>query len=292
MVLETGLGGRLDATNVVNPLVCAITPISYEHTQKLGNTLRKIAREKAGIIKKSPKSVAYSLQLAVVSAPQVKEAAEVIWKKCREEGLKLYEIGKDIDYKKTKSGFKVKGMLREYKDLKVKLLGEHQLINATLAVAAVEGLSSYGVKVGVDSIRKGLYNTIWPGRCEIIAKNPYIVLDGAQNIASAAVLRKAVKENFIYKKLILILGVSSDKDIQGICNELYGLADKVILTKADTSRATTPEILAKYFQGKEIQIRKNIKEAKNLALRIAKKEDLILVTGSLFVVGEFRNAKK
>jgi len=299
-VLETGLGGRLDATNVINPLVCAITPISYEHTQKLGNTLKEIATEKAGIIK-TQNAKRKAQNSIVISAPQEKEAIEVIRSRCKEEGIKLYEVGKDITYQRTKSGFSVKGIFGEYSGLKIKLLGSHQLINATVAVGVIEGLKFYNTNVGIDSIRGGLYNAIWPGRCEVISRNPLVVLDGAQNVASARALKETIKENFSaqggsasggqYKRLILVLGISSDKDIKGICDEFVDLADEVILTKANNTRATEPEILAKHFNGKQLFITRNVKEASAFANRFAKKGDLILVTGSLFVVGEFRNDK-
>jgi len=288
-VLETGLGGRLDATNVVNPLVAAITPISYEHTQKLGNTLREITTEKAGIIKVH--------RLIVISAPQEKETMEVIRQKCKEAGAKLYEVNKDIFYEKANKGFNVMGIFGEYPNLEIRLLGEHQRINATVAIGIIEALRFYGIYVGIDSIREGLYNTFWPGRCEIVSRNPLVVLDGAQNIASMKALKEAVKENFSaeggkYKRLILILGISSDKDVKGICNEIYDLADEIVLTKADNSRATAPQTLVKYFNGKKVHITDNAKEAKELAYRLTKKEDLILVCGSLFVVGESRTLFK
>lgn len=281
-VLETGLGGRLDATNVVNPLVSAITPISYEHTQKLGNTLREITVEKAGIIKRSP----------VISAPQEEEVAEVIRNRCRKMNARLYEVGKDISYKKTKEGFNVKGILGDYANLKTRILGEHQLVNASVAIGVIEALRSYNFDIGINSIRSGLYNTVWPGRCEVISASPMIVLDGAQNVASASVLKKMIKENFKYKKLILVLGISSDKDKKGICSQLYDLADTIILTKADNPRAAGPKILAEYFKGKQMHVTGSAREAKRIALKIAGVKDLILVTGSLFVVGEIRELFK
>jgi dihydrofolate synthase/folylpolyglutamate synthase len=265
-VFETGLGGRLDATNIVQPLVCVITPISYEHTQKLGRTLREIAGEKAGIIKKG---------VNVISAPQDEEASSIIRHKCQEMGVRLREVSKVV-----------------YLGLKLRLIGRHQLINAAVAASAIKELQGLGVKVSAAAIKKGLYNTCWPGRCEVISKNPFTVLDGAQNTASAGVLKEAIKENFKYKRLVLVLGISSDKDIKGMCRQLYGLADKIILTKANSPRATAPEKLAGYFRGKEPYLTQGVKEAKTLAQRLAKKEDLVLVTGSLFVVGEFRHASK
>jgi dihydrofolate synthase/folylpolyglutamate synthase len=256
----------------------------------LGNTLREIATEKAGIIKKC-QSVKVSKYQVVISAPQEKEAAEVIRKKCKKTGAKLYEVGKDITYK-VKDKVEVKAIFYQYKDLKLRLFGKHQIINAATAIGAVEALRFYGINVGVDSIRRGIYNTLWPGRCEMVAKNPLVVLDGAQNLASAQALKKAIKDNFKYKKVILVLGVSQDKDLRGICQELRSLADTVILTRADNPRATKPEILATYFRGKSSYITQSTKEAKKLAQKLAKKEDLILATGSLFVVGEYRDVKK
>jgi len=283
-VLETGLGGRLDATNVVNPCVCAITPLSYEHTQKLGNSLKEIATEKAGIIKSSHQSI-------VITAPQGKEALEVIREKCKEIKVKLCEVNKDIFYEKTRKGFNVVGIFGEYPNLEIRLIGKHQIVNATVAIGVIEALRLHNINIGIDSIRGGLYNTIWPGRCEVVSQEPLVVLDGAQNVASATALKEAIKENFKYKKLILVLGISCDKDIKGICKELYDLADTVILTKANNLRATEPEVLAEYFNGKDTHITSNVKEAKAKALCIAEKENLVLVCGSLFVVGEFRNDK-
>ncbi len=272
---------------MVNPLVCAITPISYEHTEKLGNTLREIATEKAGIVKiQNPK---FKFQnLIVISAPQEKEVQQIIRTRCKEVSAKLYEVGKDITYQKTKQGFNVKGISKEYKNLKIRLLGTHQIINASVAIGIIEASRNYNINVGVDSIEKGLYNTVWPGRCEAIAKKPLVVLDGAQNIASAQALKQTIKENFKYKRLILVIGISQDKDLKGICHEFYDLADEVILTKANNIRATEPKVLAKYFKGKEAHITNNVKEAKVKAQDAADQKDLILVTGSLFVVGEMR----
>jgi len=263
-VLETGLGGRLDATNMVKPLVSVITPISYEHTQKLGNTLGLIAQEKAGIIK---------FKTEVISAPQRNEAMQVI-ERCSREKKSRLSVARRIPNK--------------YIPLNLKLLGRHQLINAATAISAIESLSRHGINIKIDAIKDGLNNTVWPGRCEVISKNPYCVLDGAQNVASAQVIRKAVLNNFKFRKLILVLGVSDDKDIQGICHKLSAIADKVILTKSSNPRATTPAVLAKYFMRKEKYFTDNVASARILALRLAGKNDLILVTGSLFVVGDFR----
>jgi dihydrofolate synthase/folylpolyglutamate synthase len=289
-VLETGLGGRLDATNVVSPLVSAITPISYEHTQKLGNSLREIATEKAGIIK--VQSSKFKVQRPIViSAPQEKEVIDIIRNKCKETGVKLREINKDIFYEIAQKGFNVMGMFEEYPNIEISLLGRHQKINASVAIGVIEALRFYNIYVGIDSIREGLFNAVWPGRCEVVSREPLVILDGAQNTASARALKETIEENFKYKKLILVLGISNDKDTKGICGELYDLADEVILTRSNNPRATDPKILAQNFDGKQVYITNNLDEARLKARNLAKKEDLILVTGSLFVVGEFRDGK-
>jgi len=296
VVLETGLGGRLDATNAADSLICGITPLSFEHVQKLGNTLAKIAAEKAGIIKRQGG--------IVISASQAPEARRVILARCEKFQARLYEVGRQIKYSKIKNSFVIQGLNRDYKNLRLNLCGEHQIANAVLAVGLVESLSFCGTNVPILAMQRGLKHVVWPGRCEVVHKRPLIVLDGAQNLASARVLRRAIRENFVrlpdkqgpilarkYRKLILVLGISSDKDIAGICKCLDSLADEVILTRADTVRAATVEKLAGYFKRK-LHLTSSVKEAKLLAGQIAQKEDLILVTGSLFVVGEFRNVKR
>ena len=274
-VLETGLGGRLDATNAFGAVLSVITPISYEHTDKLGRTLKKIAAEKARIIK--------GRESIVISAPQGKEAGEVIRARCRDLKVKLFEVNKG-------------------QGLRIKLRGKHQLINATVAKKAAQALNTRGVKITEHCIRQGLHKALWPARCETIGRRPYIILDGAQNTASARALKETIREDFTakgkpgygkkYKKLILVLGISSDKDIKGICSELYDLADKVILTRAQSLRGTDPNVLAGYFRGKETYITDTVKQAKSLSMRLAEKEDLILVTGSLFVAGEFKYGRR
>lgn len=261
VVLETGMGGRLDATNVVKPLVSVLTPISYEHTQKLGTTLSKIAFEKAGIIKHSP----------VVAAPQEKEVFKVFEKKCIQQKTKLTKIRE-----------------KDWRDLKVSLIGEHQKVNAACAVRAVKSLAGYGIKIKDADIKKGLLATRWPCRCEVVSKDPTVILDGAQNAASVKALIDSIRKNFKYRSVILILGISDDKDIPGICRQLGSFVDRAIITKALNPRATHPLKIAGYFSREKVLITQNTKEAKKRALKIAKKEDLILVTGSLFVTGEFK----
>src|SRR3989338_2854424 len=293
-VLETGLGGRLDATNVVDPLVCGITPISYDHMDLLGKSLKNSEREKAGIIKRDEgrgtKDDRYGNSLIVISAAQQKEARAVIKKRCLEEKAKLYEVGKDIVWRLGRikgewQSFEARGLKRKYTNLKINLLGEHQLDNASLAIGMAEALEDK--RLSPHAIKRGLMSASWPGRFEIAGRKPTIILDGAQNTASAFMLKEAIKKYYTYQKLILVLGISSDKDIEGVCAMLEDIADKVILTKAWNPRAEEPESIKKYI-GKPLEVTSDVKKAIVLAKFLAGSKDLILITGSLFVVGEAR----
>jgi dihydrofolate synthase/folylpolyglutamate synthase len=293
-VLETGLGGRLDATNTVNSLIAGITPISYEHTRQLGESLTEIAFEKVGIIKNQ--------KLIVITAPQNKEAIRVIRNRCEQQDAILYEIGKDVIFDKAEPSeslqhFNIDGVFGKLTDLRINLLGRHQMINAALAVSIVLALNKfYQAGLGVDAIKKGLYNTIWPGRFEIIARGPFIVLDGAQNVASAEALRETIIKNFPDKRIILILGISQDKDISGICRVLVPISDELILTQADNPRAADVDLIEQVIGSKKQEAGSKIfkirsaKDAIELAREKADKDDLILVTGSLFLVGEARGS--
>ena len=291
-VLETGLGGRLDANNIVTPLVCGITPLSYEHTQHLGNRLSEIAAEKAGIIKDQV--------LAVISAPQEKEASDIINNKCKECKVRLLTVGKDIVFQEdghdqTGSRFNLRLGALYYPGLEIRLLGSHQIANAALAIAIIEVLKEKHIFIDFAELKAGLYNTLWPGRLELLSNNPKIVIDGAQNVASACALRQAVKDNFIFRKLILILGFSQDKDIKGVSEALFELADEVILTKADNPRAADPHSIRGGVSGigrPKIRLSNNVEEALSLADKKAGSPDLILITGSLFVAGQARKLIK
>ncbi len=275
-ILETGLGGRLDATNVTMPLVCGIANISLEHTDKLGNSLGEIAREKTGIIKE---------QGLVVSAPQEHEVGDVIREVCREKNANLYEIGKDVKYSIVKSDesgqiFNLDGPGYSYKNLHLKLLGAHQVENAALAIAMVmEDITE-------DIIQAGLKDVFWPGRLQLIQKKPYLILDGAQNVASIRKVLSSIKAIFHYNRLISVFGISGDKDIEGMVRELDNAGNIVILTRSKSERAKEPPCLKKNFSRAEVRLTNNVEEALEQGMEVASKEDLVLVTGSLYVVGE------
>jgi dihydrofolate synthase/folylpolyglutamate synthase len=287
-VYETGLGGRLDATNILNPLVCAITPISYEHTDRLGNTLAGIAAEKAGIIKEGS---------VCIAAPQEKEALEAIEQACRERKAKLVLVGRDILFEELPSAgmreyFNISGLPGGYPLLETGLLGPHQIVNAATAVGIIEALKNKGLTVCGEAVREGIAAAKWAGRLEIAGRDPLIVLDGAQNRASARALADAVKKRFVYKDLRLVLGISKDKDIKGIIEELLPLAGSVVLTKAGIAeRAAEPSLINGFvaMSGRTADLTSNVAGAIEKAKLCAGKEDLILITGSLFVVGEARD---
>ncbi|MDP3804208.1 MAG: folylpolyglutamate synthase/dihydrofolate synthase family protein [Candidatus Omnitrophota bacterium] len=286
-VYETGLGGRLDATNIVHPLVSVITPISYEHTDKLGSTLREIAAEKGGIIKDDS---------VCVLAPQEPEALRALEKICNEKKTKLIHVGKEINYKEFKADaeseeFSVFGVFGEYPRLLTRLLGSHQVVNSATAIGAIEALRFSGITIPMEAVRKGIESARWPGRLEIVGRKPLVILDGAQNRASALALANAVKKIFKHKNLILVLGVSKDKDVKGILDELLPISDFVVLTKSKViERALEPVKIREFIgEDKKVLLTSGIEEALSKVKELAKPEDLILITGSLFLVGEARD---
>jgi dihydrofolate synthase/folylpolyglutamate synthase len=282
-VLETGLGGRLDATNVVVPAVCAITSISLDHTEVLGDTLAKIATEKAGIIKSTA---------TVVSSPQSREAEEVIAEVCRRKGARLILAGREVAWRAGQSShrgqsFRLRGLLREY-DLAIPLLGEFQLDNAAVAVACLEVLAASGAQITPATIAAGLAGVHWPGRLQVLRESPLFIVDGAHNADSARKLGQALGQYFDYDRAILIVGTSKDKDMAGIAAELAGLAGEVIVTRSANPRATSPDVLAAEFSkwGPRPEMTDGVAAAVDLALAKARPGDLICATGSLFVVAE------
>jgi len=282
-VLEVGLGGRLDATNVVKPDVGIITSISFDHTEVLGNTLAQIAAEKAGIIK--PES-------PVVCAPQAPEALEVIEKICQERKARLIRVGREVTWQRNTfsflgQSFQLKGIRGDY-NLTIPLLGEHQLENAAVAVAALEVLANLGMEVSPESIAKGLSQVYWPGRLQILQHEPLFVVDGAHNADSARRLREALKQYFDFDGVILIIGTSEDKDIAGMVTELSPFPSTVIVTRSRHPRAAEISKLVAEFSkwGITPLVKEKVTSAVELALARAKPRELICATGSLFIVAE------
>ena len=282
-VLEVGLGGRLDATNVARPIICIITPISLDHTQILGNSLEEIAREKAGIIKPG---------CWVVLSPQPEEAASVISDICREKEAKVVQVGEDITWHKIggdlyPQSLVIEGRRNNYQ-VSIPLSGDFQLENAASAVAALEVLGSAGFAISTADIARGLARVKWPGRFHILREYPTVLVDGAHNVASIKRLVDNIKGYFAHKRIFLVFGTSCDKDIPGIINELVPLSPQVIVTRTSHSRAAPLSTLVAEFskRGIELEIRETVTEAISRALSLADRTDLICVTGSLFVVAE------
>ena len=285
-VLEVGLGGRLDATNVVQALVSVITQISYDHTLSLGDTIEEIAAEKAGIIKDGGR---------VITSPQLPEALEVIRNTCSGKKAQLFEVGRDVHFEKEKGNsggfsdsFSVSGLHGVYENLRISLAGHHQLINAATAIGALELLRFHDFTISPADIRAGLEAMKWPARVEVIQRNPTIILDVAHNAASAEALRETIESSFSYERLIIILGASLHKDIKGMARHLCPIADQIILTEVNNPRAVKPEDMKAEmadFCG-DVMITHGIVSALEKAKLIAGPQDIICITGSVYLAGE------
>ena len=280
IILETGMGGRLDATNIVQPLVSVITNISRDHQEHLGEGLLAIAGEKAGIIKPGAPLVTYARQ---------KQVLQLFRHRCREAGVPLYQGG--IDFKtrgKSRRSFDYFGLERQIPGLSLSLRGRHQYGNAAVALAVVELLSREGFPVPEAAIREGLATARWPGRLEVVPQDPRVLLDGAHNPAAALTLAQNLKQACNHGRLILVMGVMADKDVDTILARLLPLAQMVIFTQPQYFRAATPRDLARRAQpyGLEILQTPRVAAAVQQAQSLAGPDDHIVVTGSLYTVGE------
>ena len=283
-VVEAGLGGRLDATNIVKSEVCIITSVDFDHTDVLGDSLAEIAAEKAGIIKSGA---------VVVSSPQTDEVARVIEEACLKCGAELVKVGSDVTWQAlgieaSKQLLKVNGRLASYQ-LSLPLLGRYQLENAATAVAALEVLASRGSNISWGSAIIGLAKVNWPGRFQIMKQSPLIVVDGAHNPAAARSLGQSIEHYFKdFNQAILVIGTSSDKNIAGIVSELYPIFDEVVVTRSchPKAMATTPIVAEFARHGITARTAETVPEALSLVLAQASDRDFICITGSLFVVGE------
>jgi dihydrofolate synthase / folylpolyglutamate synthase len=263
VVLETGLGGRLDATNATDSSIAVITPVSLDHTAILGPTLRKIASEKAGIIKNSHQKV--------VIAPQEKEVMDLIVKRCREFGIHPVLV-----------------RMENHGNLKIRLKGKHQMMNAATAIEVTAILRTMGVDISDEAVSQGLKHVRWPGRFELLRKKPDVIVDCAHNEASAQVLVQTLMEEYPHRRVILVMGVSQDKDVGAICNSLKDNVARVFLTKARHSRAHLFTLAEgeNYFGDKTFEIIGSLNKALEKALQVADPQEVIVVTGSVFVVAE------
>ena len=284
-VIEVGLGGRLDATNVVDPLVSVITPISLEHTAILGDTHEAIAKEKAEIIKPNR---------PVVLAPQIPEAQAVFEAIAADRDAPMDGVGRDIHLKRKDwningQTFDLTTQSAFYPDLFLPLLGEHQAINAATAVASIERIRQEEYRVSRTSIYDGLREVRWAGRMQVVGRSPVILLDGAHSPTSAEALCKAIREIFRYRRLILVVGLMRDKDLQAIGQVLCPFAAEIITTQAfDNPRVIPAEEIAQAWleTGANFHVCSSVREAIPLAQSIATPSDLICIAGSIYIVGE------
>lgn len=281
-LLEVGMGGRLDATNVVHPLISIITNISHEHEFYLGNTLQKIAHEKAGIIKKNGVLITGATQPKVIS---------VLKKRCQLLKSTYYQRGRDFTFTPcSKEAFNYKGLTCNLNNISLGLRGDYQANNAALALAAVENLRDKHYPIEDKPIYDGLRKVSWPGRLETVNIAPLVILDGAHNPAAMKNLKKALFNEFEFKHLILVLGMMEDKEIHKMMRVLVPSAYQVVLCKPRMDRAATTQALATTIKDLPVHCHQidDVKNATRYALALAQAGDLICVTGSLFTVGEAR----
>jgi dihydrofolate synthase/folylpolyglutamate synthase len=288
VVLEVGLGGRLDATNVVTPAVAVITSISLDHTAILGDTLALIAAEKAGIIKAG---------VPVVSAPQADEALAVIRDTCRRLDAPLTLVGQAWTWQAGQSSldgqsFSIHREQEALTGLWLPLLGSHQLENATTAVAVCTLLGELGAAIPHSAIRDGLRSVHWPGRLEILNRAPLLVADSAHNGDSAQKLMATLQAVCDYRRLIVILGASADHATPELMDALLSGASRAIATRAQHARAADPAWLQAQGQalGYHLESSDTVSQALEMALADASPEDLICGCGSVFVAAEVRAA--
>lgn len=287
LMLEVGLGGAIDSTNVVTPLISVITNIGMDHMDYLGNSIAEIARVKAGIIKSG---------VPVVTAAERQEALEVIREAAREKGAALVQVGGQVRWEVKSTSMEGLSMdwwgrTQSLSGLIIPLLGRHQAVNAATALAVVEALGELGsLSLNERQIREGLAATRWPARLEIVQRAPLVVIDGAHNLDGAKTLRQALQEFFRYQDLILVIGMLGDKEREKVVAELAPLAKAVVVTKPNSPRAGDWQNLAvevrKYVS--QVYLIENISEAVNNGIALAGPLDLVCITGSLYMVAEAR----
>jgi dihydrofolate synthase/folylpolyglutamate synthase len=288
-VVETGLGGRLDSTNVLKPEVTAITSLSKDHMAQLGSTISRIAEEKAGILKTG---------VPAVTVQQVPEAEIVLKRVAESRGVQLAVAGQDIEFSYRFESSRLQGPHNriclttpnsKFEHLSVPLLGEHQAINCGLALSIIDRLKTRGFAISDARAMEGLQKTVIPGRMEMVSQQPRVLVDGAHNAASVDAMMKAIGQHIPYDSMVVIFGCCADKDVTGMLERITSGADKVIFTKVASIRSADPnELAAKYIEayGKMAQVAATLEDAMAIANRAVTKEDLICITGSFYLVGE------
>lgn len=280
-IIEVGLGGAIDSTNVINPKMSIITNIGMDHMDYLGPSIVDIARVKSGIIKR---------KRDVITAVDEPDALDVIREKVKEEEATIWEYNKDIvaePISSTEEGQIFNSWVLDtlLPDLKISLRGRHQMINASLAVAAAVKL---GVEVSV--VKEGLEKAIWPCRLETVSHDPLVVIDAAHNYHGIKVLVQALKEYWPDRKKILMLGMLADKEREKVAGEIAPLAEKIVITKPNSPRAGKWEQVAEFVKPyvREVIVEENISQAVDKALKLAEHGEMLIITGSIYMVSEAR----
>ncbi|MHB8157486.1 MAG: bifunctional folylpolyglutamate synthase/dihydrofolate synthase [Desulfocucumaceae bacterium] len=285
LVLEVGLGGVIDSTNVVIPQISVITNVAIDHMDYLGGTVSEIAQVKAGIIKKG---------IPLVTAA-TGEALEVILEKCSEMSSPVTLVGRDVTWKGIKCGlngqyFDITGMRNIYKNVFLPLLGSHQQVNAATAVATVEALANEGIIKPDYAVERGLASTAWPARLEVLRDRPTVLIDVAHNYDGAVSLRRALDEYFPGKKTIFVMGMLGDKERSKVMSRLVPGAASVVVTKPNSPRAGDWQMLAdeahKYVS--RVEMIESIYDAVRAGMEMADPDDLVVITGSFYMVSEAR----
>jgi len=289
-VVETGLGGRLDSTNVIKPEVTGITSISKDHMAQLGSTVARIAEEKAGIFKSG---------VPAISVQQDPEADVVLKRVAEKVGTSLDVTGQTIEFSFRFESSRMQGPHNrvclstpnsKFEHLAVPLLGEHQAINCGLALSVIDRLKGRGFgKISDAKAMEGLSRTALAGRMEMLSQTPRVVADGAHNAASLDAMLRAIGQHIPYDSMVIIFGCCADKDVPGMLERIAAGADKVIFTRVNNIRSADPsELAARYTDqyGKMAQVAPTLDDALSIANRAVTKEDLICITGSFYLVGE------
>jgi len=285
-VIEVGLGGRFDATNVIkSPLLSVITSISFDHMEYLGNTIESIAFEKGGIIKEGRPTVLYRQDLKVYN---------VIKGLCDERHSQLYYLNNGTTEIKKQdingTVMSVKNDLYEYDNIVLPLVGEYQIKNCETALLAAYALKKEGVILSDENILNGIKNVKWNGRMEICKKEPMVIIDGAHNADGINMLVKSIKKYFSDKRIVLLMGVLGDKDYEKMAAQIVPLAETTVITQPDSSRALSVEGFKKTVEKycDNVYGFENIEEAYSFALDLTGKDDVLICAGSLYLIGRLR----
>lgn len=277
-IIEVGLGGRYDATNVVEPYITVITNVERDHIDILGKDIDRIAVEKAGIIKKG---------VPVITGCSGR-TLDIIAEEARHRGAEVIRTREWERISNNLRGqvFKVKGLLDDDYILRTKMLGKFQGFNLSLSVITLDKLRTMGVSISDENLRRGIEKAFHPGRMHVLSEKPILLLDGAHNLNAIRSLKESITEDFAFQRLITVIGILKDKEFEKMVREMDEVSDLMIITKPDNERACDPEKLSSYANKTEKIITENVPAAIRIARDLAERKDMICITGSLYTVGE------